>query len=51
MSAIGILRLICAAVAASILVVKLVHKDYHASLYWALVVVYWTMAFIEHISI
>ena len=51
MSAIGILRLACAAVACSLIVVKLIHKDYHTAFYWALATTYWILAFVEHISV
>ena len=49
MSAVGILRLACALVACSLVIVKLVHKDYHTMIYWILVTVYWSIAFIEHL--
>lgn len=50
MDFVGVLRLIIAAVAASLLIVKLVHKDKHTAFYWGLVTFYWVWTFIEHLA-
>lgn len=48
MPLVRILRLACAIVACTLIIIKIIHKDYHTAIYWTLVTIYWTIAFIEH---
>jgi len=51
MSHVLILRILLTIVSFSLLFFKLIHKDWHASVYWGLATVYWGLAILEHMEV